>query len=277
MSESGQTPTTGVARDEVARNQWSRLTVDEDEVGRKLSAVLAFDGWEIDPCFGQCIEESKAEDGLRKMGFSDDLAKAILYRHRECGRLERHQDPRNGGRWLLCAAGRMSEWANAQRAVAKPETIVLLDRFLDKLVRWLEQTDPGIASPRDTPPAPGIATPTGNPAAVAHGDHGQAGGGNATPHEPRRPVCESKAVKLFGPGEQPEVNGKRKPTLTPARYDAVKALIAAGESGLTKDELDRNSGHGDARKTLKRLAENDRDWRKALSFPGTTGKRYRIR
>jgi hypothetical protein len=134
------------------------------------------------------------------------------------------------------------------------------------------------AKPRDV--AFGVDSPRLPTAGVADNriatPKGEAGGGDTMPQEPSRPVCESKAVKLFGPGEQPEVNGKRKRTLTRAQYDAVGALIRAGENGLTKDELDRKSGHGDARKTLKRLAENDRDWRKVLSFPGTTGKGYRI-
>ena len=101
------------------------------------------------------------------------------------------------------------------------------------------------------------------------------GGGELAP--PRTPAYQSKCVKLFGPGEQPEVCGKPKPTLTAARYDGVQTLIEAGDTGLTKDELDRKSGHIEARKTLKRLADSDRDWKCVLLFPGTTGKRYRIR
>jgi len=93
----------------------------------------------------------------------------------------------------------------------------------------------------------------------------------------RVPVCQSKKVKLFGPGEQPAVNGKRKPILTAPRYDAVQTLIEAGEPGLTKDQLDRNSGHTDARKLLKALAKDDADWAEVLLFPGTAGKGYRIR
>jgi len=72
------------------------------------------------------------------------------------------------------------------------------------------------------------------------------------------------------------VNGKRKPILTAARYDAVQALIEAGETGLTKDQLDNKSGHTDARKLLKALADDDPDWAEAILFPGTTGKRYRV-
>ena len=88
---------------------------------------------------------------------------------------------------------------------------------------------------------------------------------------------QSKLVKLFGRDEQPEVNGNRKPILTAARYDAVKALIEAGEGALSKDELDRKSGHTDARKLLKALAHDDADWAEVILFPGTPGKGYRIR
>jgi len=112
------------------------------------------------------------------------------------------------------------------------------------------------------------------PAVETGGDNEATGGKN---QETRVPVCQSKKVKLFGPGEQPEVNGKRKPILTLARYDAVQTLIEAGETGLTKDQLDDKSGHSDARKLLKALAKDDADWARAILFPGTPGKRYRIR
>jgi hypothetical protein len=83
-------------------------------------------------------------------------------------------------------------------------------------------------------------------------------------------------VVLRGPNEGPLVAGKTKGTLTTPQYNVVKALLDAGEAGLTKDELDRKSRHGDARKILKRLADSDPDWQAVLSFPGTTGKRYRL-
>jgi len=87
----------------------------------------------------------------------------------------------------------------------------------------------------------------------------------------------SGVLKLFGPGEQPEVNGKKKTTLTKARYDGIKALVEAGEDGLTKDELVKRSKHGDAVNSLKNLAKKDRDWKRVLQFAGGTGKRHRIK
>jgi hypothetical protein len=64
---------------------------------------------------------------------------------------------------------------------------------------------------------------------------------------------------------------------TKARYDAIKALIEAGEDGLTKNGLVEKSKHGDAVNSLKALAEKDRDWKRVLQFAGDTGKRHRIK
>ncbi len=83
-------------------------------------------------------------------------------------------------------------------------------------------------------------------------------------------------VVLHGPADPPIVNGKEKDPLTTAQYCAVKALLDAGDNGLTKDMLDKKSGHGDTRKILKRLAEKDPDWKNVIHFAETTGKRYRI-
>jgi len=130
-----------------------------------------------------------------------------------------------------------------------------------------------LADSAATPQNPGkTTTPTKQDDEMA--EDGEVTGGKN--QETRNLVCQSKKVKLFGPGEQPEVNGKRKPTLTAARYDAVQALIEAGEAGLTKDQLDRQSGHTEARKLLKALANDDDDWKKVIRFPGTPGKGYRI-
>ncbi|MFT5528138.1 MAG: hypothetical protein ACI9HK_006126 [Pirellulaceae bacterium] len=63
---------------------------------------------------------------------------------------------------------------------------------------------------------------------------------------------------------------------TSAQYDVVLALLNASDKGLTKDELEKNSKHGDSRKILKRLAEKDSDWNAVISFPGSTGMGYRI-
>ena len=92
-----------------------------------------------------------------------------------------------------------------------------------------------------------------------------------------KPVAASKQVQLYGPGEKPKVNGKYKKTLTAKRYNTVQALIQAGENGLTKDELDKKSGHTEARKALADMAKKHADWGAAIIMPQETGKRYRIR
>ena len=55
-----------------------------------------------------------------------------------------------------------------------------------------------------------------------------------------------RVVVLRDPSVRPVVRGFEKDPLTRAQYDVVKALWDAGESGLSKDELDRKSKHGDA-------------------------------
>jgi hypothetical protein len=93
-----------------------------------------------------------------------------------------------------------------------------------------------------------------------------------------RPVGpeDGPRVILRGHNEGPIVLGKEKPPLTLAQHDAVKALLNAGERGLSKDDLDRKSGHGDTRKTLKRLAASDPDWKAVIHFPGKPGRGYSI-
>ena len=93
-----------------------------------------------------------------------------------------------------------------------------------------------------------------------------------------QPVAESAtgSVRLFSRHEGPIVNGEEQNSLTHAQYDVLLALLKAGDKGLTKDALDRKSGHGDARAILKRLAEKDPDWESVISFPGTPGKGYHI-
>jgi hypothetical protein len=84
-------------------------------------------------------------------------------------------------------------------------------------------------------------------------------------------------VVLRDRAEAPLVLGKEKRILTAPQYDVVKALLDAGDRGLTKDELENKSGHGDARKILKRLANKDSDWGKVIQFARITGGGYRIK
>ena len=130
-------------------------------------------------------------------------------------------------------------------------------------------------------------TPSGRPAATASDTPAVQQSNPSNPATPEgvanppipapEPVCASALVRLYGPGEKPIVNGKSKPLLSRAQYKVVCALIQAGQDGLTKDKLDKKSGCGDARKTMRRLADSDPDWKQVLLFPGKPGVGYRIR
>src|SRR5262249_44592170 len=83
-------------------------------------------------------------------------------------------------------------------------------------------------------------------ATVCHCDPAE----GATDREPEpevNPTGESTpSVQLRGQGEEPIVLGKTKSKLTKPQYNVVKALLDAGETGFTKDELVTKSGHEDA-------------------------------
>lgn len=91
------------------------------------------------------------------------------------------------------------------------------------------------------------------------------------------PVCaiDEHSVIVGQPRDEPIVNGKVKPRLTIARHHVIKALISAGENGLTGDELVVKSGHGGAVNILKDVAR-DPDWRAVIQLPGSSHGRYRI-
>ena len=65
--------------------------------------------------------------------------------------------------------------------------------------------------------------------------------------------------------------------MTAGQYAVVKALLEAGDAGLSLDNLIRKSRVGDARKILKRLAKSDADWQEVICFAGRAGVGYRIR
>jgi|SRR5579871_1434251 len=91
------------------------------------------------------------------------------------------------------------------------------------------------------------------------------------------PRDEQPSVKLGKFGDPAIVLGKVKSRiLSFAQYRVVKALLEAGEIGLSKDELDRTSGHRDARKILARLARSDPDWRAVIRMAVYPGCHYRI-
>jgi hypothetical protein len=67
------------------------------------------------------------------------------------------------------------------------------------------------------------------------------------------------------------VRDKPKPALRHAQYNVVKALVDAGDTGLTLDQLVLHSRHADARGILRRLADSDPDWRAVIHFPEIGG------
>jgi hypothetical protein len=102
------------------------------------------------------------------------------------------------------------------------------------------------------------------PAATIEGD-------NETPKPPGPPVILGKR------SNEPIVKGRRKKRLTDAQYDVITALLTAGDDGLSKDSLATESGHGDAHRVLRRLADSDTDWKSVILMAEKPGGRYRIR
>jgi hypothetical protein len=128
----------------------------------------------------------------------------------------------------------------------------------------------GLAGPAEPAPQPaGNEMPTaaagarvpGQPAGVPESQAGE-----AEPGQPR--------VILGAKGEKAIVLGKARP-LTPGHHDIVRVLLDAGKEGLSKDDLIRKSGHGDAVNMLKRLA-SDPCWTKVVHLPGRPWKRYQV-
>jgi len=89
-------------------------------------------------------------------------------------------------------------------------------------------------------------------------------------------IAQVAAVVLAGTTKQPIVRGKPKPVLRFTQYNVAKALVDAGEIGLTLDQMVNKSGHSDARGILNRLADSDPDWKAVIHFPGKAGGHYRI-
>jgi hypothetical protein len=83
-----------------------------------------------------------------------------------------------------------------------------------------------------------------------------------------------RVVVQDGFGQPVRVRGVEKPALTFAQHKVIEALLEAGETGLSKDELE--AVHSDARGILRRLRDRDLDWRAVIHFAGRTGGRYRV-
>jgi hypothetical protein len=141
------------------------------------------------------------------------------------------------------------EWL-LQKGIRPPDDL-LADAGLTDFTKEAQVSQSSTMLQEDTP----SAAQTGEPAIPANG--------------PR--------IVLRGRDEGPIVLGKPKRKLTTPQYNVVKALLGAGDAGLTKDELVSKSGHEDARGILTRLAEKDPDWKEVIHFAGQTGGGYRIK
>ena len=149
-------------------------------------------------------------------------------------------------------------------AKKKPITITPTPVEVPELlhVRLFEHKKGKIIRPEDISPS----------AARAFSDHIK----NSEELRTQRSLDDGCPVVLREPGQPCRVLGKEKPKLTAAQYNVVAALLAAGDDGLTKDQLIRKSNGGGAIRTMKDLAGNDDDWGKVLFLAGKTGGRYRI-
>ena len=96
--------------------------------------------------------------------------------------------------------------------------------------------------------------------------------------DPGAEVWRHVVLDLGGPHDPPVVLGVRqRRVLTDARRHALEAMLRAGPNGLTKDQLDAQSGHSETRKILLRLAESSAQWREIILFPGDARNGYRLR
>jgi hypothetical protein len=104
------------------------------------------------------------------------------------------------------------------------------------------------------------------------------------PNESAAPVVSNQMpdrqatppVILRGHGMPPVVRGVAQRILSKAQYEVVQALLDAGPTGLSKDELEEKSKHADARKILKRLHDSYPDWKRVILLAGRPGGRYRL-
>jgi len=71
---------------------------------------------------------------------------------------------------------------------------------------------------------------------------------------------------LFDKGERPAAFIDNQPILrlTVAQHDVVRALLKAGQKGLSKKLLAKNSDRGGAVRVLKRLAKSHDLWARVI-------------
>lgn len=112
---------------------------------------------------------------------------------------------------------------------------------------------------------------------------GSAGGDAPLSHEKKATSTKTEGdatgnpgIILRGENDRPLVNGVKKRPLRESQYNVLQVLAEAKDDGLSGSELDRKSGHTDARKILERLKEKDEDWGKVILMAEESGKGYKI-
>jgi hypothetical protein len=138
---------------------------------------------------------------------------------------------------------------------------------------WLERN--GYELPDGLDPAPPFDASKPLVPGRLHRDWRPVQAPDGGPPEPAKKEWRSR-VFLRGRSGCPSVGGVEKDTLTEAQYDVIKALLDAGESGLNKNRLIKNSGHTGAVNVLRRLSEKDPAWRSVIRLAGKKGCAYRL-
>jgi hypothetical protein len=156
-------------------------------------------------------------------------------------------------------------------------TLTLSRRVLDPNSQHRPGTRPGTGRafkygfrPSDLKPIEDYYAPKGTsgtsetPAAGANGS-----GSTST-------LAIHKPVVLGNEGTPVIVLGQTLPKLSSATYDVVKALVDAGDAGLSLSDLSKNSGHDGPHVFLKRLTERFAEWAQVIKFPGKPWGKYCI-
>jgi hypothetical protein len=239
------------------REQERRQIVDRELNGLDLDSVV---WWELTRTIPECDSEitllaaSLRELQRRFAGEDED------YQKERDAQAQSEGDRRARG--LVVKSARV--FLPPERRIY-PQEIEIIRSYLSLVTDGLDREERRQASTDtdedgDAPPA----------------DSDQSTATSLPPHQEDQQFVGTPVI-LGKPGDEPIVNGKRKRKLTKPRYDVVKALLAVGEDGLSKDSLATESGHGDAHRILDRLAKADPDWKSVIQMAGEPGGRYRIR
>jgi hypothetical protein len=161
----------------------------------------------------------------------------------------------------------------------EPEVLGLIRgrvRFLGSLAAVLRggrQRKPAPSHDRFGNTPPPEAEPARPEAAAEEGEAGESGApAGATAKSPDgEPICPVELGRMEDPVR---INGAEYERLRYTQYRVVEALCKAWPRALSKPELERNSGSGDAVKVLKRLCEKFPHWKEVVAVAGQKGGGY---